>query len=214
MRNRSSTIRQIFLIIGMMAGWFAVICQLWLILKNRTASVPETVIRFFSYFTILTNIAVAVCFTFILLRPFSKSAKMFSKPVTITALTLYIAVVAIIYNVILRFLWNPHGLQLAVDELLHSVIPVLFIFYWLLFVQKQTIKLNNILPWLIYPVVYCIYVLIRGNFSGFYPYPFIDVTALGYSKVFTNIAGMLIAFLVISLLLVSVSKLSTKSSNK
>ncbi len=122
--------KQLFLTIGMVIGWFAVIFQLWLIIINRTVSIPETIIRFFSFFTILTNILVALCFTFLLLKPNTKWGIFFSKPATLTAITLYIAVVGIIYNVILRFLWSPKGLQLIVDELLHSVIPVWFILSW------------------------------------------------------------------------------------
>ncbi len=205
--------KQLFLTIGMIIGWFAVIFQLWLIIVNRTVSIPETIIRFFSFFTILTNILVALCFTFLLLKPNTKWGIFFSKPATLTAITLYIAVVGIIYNVILRFLWSPQGLQLIVDELLHSVIPVWFILYWCLFVPKQTLQWKNILPWLIYPALYCIYALIRGAISGFYPYPFIDVDALGYTKVIYNIAGMLMAFIVIAIILIGIAKL-TKASNK
>jgi hypothetical protein len=110
-------------------------------------------------------------------------------------------------------LWSPKGLQLIVDELLHSVIPVWFILSWCLFVPKQTLQWKNILPWLIYPALYCIYALILGAISGFYPYPFIDVDALGYTKVIYNIAGMLMAFIVIAIILIGIAKL-TKASNK
>ena len=43
--------------------WFAVLAQFYLIIENRVAPVTETIIRFFSFFTILTNILVAVYFT-------------------------------------------------------------------------------------------------------------------------------------------------------
>lgn len=207
MENISSRTRKIFLTIGSALGWFAIILQFYLIIINRTASIGETIIRFFSFFTILTNILVALCFTFLLLKPKSEWGIFFSRPATLSALAVYIAVVGIIYNVILRFLWSPKGLQFIVDELLHSVIPVLFILYWFLFVSKQTLKWKNILSWLIYPVIYCIYSILRGRISGFYPYPFIDVNLLGYNKVFLNIGGMVILFLVISLLLVGIAKL-------
>ena len=204
--EKPSKARQIFLTIGAALGWFAIIFQFYLIIVNRIASITETIIRFFSFFTILTNILVALCFTFLLLKPNSKWGKFFARPATQTALTAYIAVVGIIYNVILRFLWSPQGLQLIVDELLHTVIPIWFILYWFIFVSKETLKWN-IFPWLIYPVIYCIYTLIRGAIFGFYPYPFIDVNVLGYNKVLINIAGMVFVFLVVSLLLVGIAKL-------
>ncbi|TVQ16682.1 MAG: hypothetical protein EA364_00100, partial [Balneolaceae bacterium] len=37
--------------------------------------------------------------------------------------------------------------------------------------------------WLLYPVLYLLFILIIGNFSGFYPYPFLDVAELGIGKV-------------------------------
>lgn len=210
MGNISPRTKQLFLAIGAVAGWLAIILQFYLIIINRTASIPETIIRFFSFFTILTNILVALCCTFLLLKPASKWAVFFKQPATFTALTVYIAVVGIVYNVILRFLWSPEGMQFLVDELLHSVIPVLFILYWFLFVPKETLKWNNILPWLIYPFIYCIYSLLRGAISGFYPYPFINVNLLGYSKVILNIGSLIIVFLVLSVLLVGIAKISRR----
>ena len=89
-------------------GWFALIAQFYLIIVNRTASIPETIIRYFSFFTILTNLLVAVCFTSFLNKK-QKSSAFFSKITTLTAITVYILIVGIVYNVILRFLWKPEG---------------------------------------------------------------------------------------------------------
>jgi len=86
----------------------------------------------------------------------------------------------------------------------------LFFIYWLLFVPKETLKWKNVLPWMIYPFIYCIYTLARGALVKFYPYPFIDVEVLGYATVFRNIAGLIVVFLIISLLLVAIGKYMTK----
>ncbi len=198
--------RQLFLIIGAILGWFALVTQFYLILANRVVSVPETIFRYFSFFTILTNILVALCLTVLLTKPLSKPGKLFSQPKTMTATTVYITIVGIIYNTILRFIWEPTGLQVVVDELLHSVIPVLFVLYWLLFVPKAELQWRDVLPWLLYPLVYIVYILFRGALSGFYPYPFIDVSAIGYSKVFLYSVGLCIVFLVVSLILVAIAK--------
>ncbi|HMI79175.1 MAG TPA: hypothetical protein VK484_10285 [Ferruginibacter sp.] len=48
------------------AGWFALIGQFYLIIENRVASLAETITRYFGFFTILTNIIVAVCVTVLL----------------------------------------------------------------------------------------------------------------------------------------------------
>jgi len=108
--------RNIFLFILVIAGWFALIGQFYLIIENRVASLAETVARYFGFFTILTNILVAVCCTFLLFKPGSVAARFFSKATTQTAIAVYITVVGLIYNIILRFLWKPEGLQMIVSR--------------------------------------------------------------------------------------------------
>jgi hypothetical protein len=42
--------------------------------------------------------------------------------------------------------------------------------------------------------------------SGFYPYPFIDVNKIAYHEALINTGGLVVGFLVLSLLLVGVGK--------
>jgi len=187
-------------------GWFALLAQLYLIVENRNASIVETVIRYFSFFTILTNLLVVVCCTILLLKQGTKAWRFFSAPSTLTALAVYITVVGMVYNIVLRFLWDPQGLQFVVDELLHSVIPVLFIIFWLISIKGVAISWKNIFPWMIYPLAYFIYILIFGAFSGFYPYPFINVADLGYGKVLINSVLLLFGFFLLALFFVWIRK--------
>jgi hypothetical protein len=62
------------------------------------------------------------------------------------------------------------------------------------------------LPWLLYPFLYLIVILARGHISGFYPYPFVDVTQLGYPKVVVNSLWVVLVFVGIAVLLVKLSK--------
>ncbi len=55
--------RRTFDRIGAFLGWFAVLVQFVLMIQNRQAGVGETIVRFFSFFTILTNSLVAAYFT-------------------------------------------------------------------------------------------------------------------------------------------------------
>lgn len=190
--------------IGAVAGWFTLGIQLFLIIVNRTASMPETIARYFGFFTILTNILVAVSFTIVYKKGIGNS--FFSKPNTLTATAVYITIVGLIYNIILRFLWAPQGLAKITDELLHSVIPVLYILFWLKFVPKQTIQWKNIFPWMLYPLVYLGYTLLRGSFANWYPYPFINVAEIGYNKALVNSAMVTAAFVAVALLFVGISK--------
>jgi hypothetical protein len=187
-------------------GWFALLSQLYLIIQNRVVSVAETIVRYFSFFTILTNLIVAVCVTFLLLKPNSKWGSWFLKSTTLTAITVYITIVGVVYNVILRFLWQPKGLQYITDELLHTIIPLLFILCWFLFVPKKGLHYKQFLPWLIYPLLYVIYTAVHGAITGFYPYPFINVITLGYGKVAVNSGSLLLAFSGLSLFLIAIAR--------
>ncbi|RON29211.1 Pr6Pr family membrane protein, partial [Pseudomonas brassicacearum] len=53
-----------------------------------------------------------------------------------------------------------------------------------------------------YPLVYFAYALLRGHLLAAYPYPFIDVSTLGYPQVFLNAGGILVGFVAIALLAV------------
>ena len=187
-------------------GWFALVGQFYLIILNRITSIPEIIIRYFSYFTILTNLLVAICCTALLTNRNSKIKSFFSRQNTLTAVAVYITVVGLVYNSILRFLWNPQGLQWIVDELLHSVIPLLFIVFWILIVPKGKFQWKNVLAWLLYPLIYLVFVLLRGLPSSFYPYPFIDVDKIGYYKTFINSSGMLLAFLAVAIIFLIVNR--------
>nr|WP_068892651.1 Pr6Pr family membrane protein [Pedobacter panaciterrae] len=186
------------LIIGAIGSWFALIAQFYLTTQINIVPIDESVIRYFSYFTVLTNILVALCFTSLLLK--RKENGFFTKPATLTATAVYITVVALIYNLILRFTWEPKGLQLIVDELLHAIVPLLFVVYWFLFVPKATLKWKHTFSWLIYPFIYLMFILFRGSVSGFYPYPFVDVLKYGYGTVFVNCFYVMVVFLVLSFL--------------
>lgn len=204
--NRQKSMQIIIAIMG----WVVLLLQFYLIIINRAASVSETIIRYFSYFTILTNILVAVAFTLLFTNGSSKWKLFFSKAPVFTAVTVYILVVGIIYNLVLRWLWQPEGFQKLADELLHSIIPIAVLIYWFLFVASSALRWQSVFQWLLYPFIYCLYILLRGAASGFYPYPFMDVNQLGYSKVLVNCFFVTITFLLISLMLIGIGKLLKK----
>lgn len=130
--------------IGFVLGWFAIIGQFFLTIENRQAEVTETVIRFFSYFTVLTNILVVLYFTSrISIFQKTQLSKLSNKE-ALTAITAFILVVGIIYQFILRSTWKPTGFQMIINELLHSVIPLFVLLYWIQFGEKTNLRFKNI----------------------------------------------------------------------
>ena len=209
MKEQSNRTRQIYIGIVAVLAWGALAVQFYLMLNNRVAPIPETLIRFFSYFTIQSNLLVAICASSFFLNPGSTLYRFFTKINTIAAITVYITIVGVVYNTILRFIWEPTGSQKVVDELLHLIIPILFILFWLFFVPNKRMEWKSIVPWMIYPVVYLIYVLIRGALSGFYPYPFLEVPKIGYSKTLINCFFIALLFFLFSLVFVWLARWKT-----
>ena len=179
-------------------AWVAVLTQYYLMIENRVTPILETTIRFFSFFTILTNLLVALYFTFSLLNKKNSNQSIINKPGTLTAVTVYITIVGLVYQILLRHIWEPKETQRVVDELLHSAIPIFVIIFWYLYEEKKSIAYQQILKWLIYPLMYLIFILIRGDFSNFYPYPFVNVNDLGLKTVLINSALLILFFIGIS----------------
>jgi hypothetical protein len=210
----SDAVKDKAIFIGAAIGWFAVIMQFVLMMQNRVESLTETTIRFFSYFTILTNSLVALYFSVLWYKKPTTLLTRFEKPGFLTATALYITTVGAVYQLVLRGLWEPTGMQRIVDELLHSVIPIYVIVFWIAYENKSAVSWKSIPSWLLYPLVYLIYILFRGHLSGFYPYPFVNVTELGLEKALVNSGVLLLAFVVLALIIVGVGKLfKAKTSN-
>ncbi|WP_055129410.1 Pr6Pr family membrane protein [Pseudomonas mediterranea] len=202
-------LRQRFVSAAALLGWAGLSIQLYLVLLGRWelgASLLGGLVNVFSFFTVLTNTLVAVVLTCAVTRRESAARRWFLRPAVSSGIAVSIALVGLAYNLLLRHLWQPEGWQFVADELLHDVMPLLFIAYWWQCVPKGTLRLWHIGPWMIYPVAYFAYVLLRGSFLGAYPYPFIDVASLGYPQVFVNAVGILLGFVGIALGLVGLDR--------
>jgi len=195
----------------MLLSWFAIIVQLILILQNRQADIFETLIRFFSFFTILTNILVALYFTTEVFRLSKVPFNTFGKSGTLTAITTFIFIVGLVYQVVLRNIWTPTGLQFIIDELLHTVIPLFVLIYWSFNIKHDDLTIKSLAIWLLYPVIFLLFVLTRGYFSEFYPYPFLNVTKIGYQQTLLNVGAIFIVTLAVMCVLLLIGKIINKN---
>jgi hypothetical protein len=196
-------------LVGALLGWFALLLQLYLMLVQSPGgarAMAGTVITYFSFFTILTNFLVALVFTATVFSSEPGWGQFFRRPSVQAGSAAYIAIVGITYRLLLRQLWNPQGMQWVADIILHDIIPVGYVLYWLLFAPRMELRWKDALGWLVYPAVYAVYVLARGAVSGLYPYPFMDVNVLGYGGVLVHAAVFLLVFLGMGLLVVAVGR--------
>lgn len=192
-----------------LAGWVGLAIQQYLIFYSRWstgASLLGGLVNFFSFFTVLTNTLVVVVLSYAVVDRDSAAKRFFLAPRVSSAIVASIVLVSLAYNLLLRHLWQPEGFQFIADELLHDVMPLLFVVYWWRCVPKGTLQCKHIGLWVLYPLLYFAYVLLRGDLLGQYQYPFFDVGTLGYPQVFVNAGGILVGFVLIALAVVGLDK--------
>ncbi len=186
-------------------GWFGLSVQLYFNIHDaliKDLSIPAHLINYFSYFTIETNLLVALALTIFCARP--QAEQFLTRPSFKSALVVYIIIVGVVYAVLLRNLWHPHGLQLLADVVLHDAIPFLYPLYWLAFLPKGSLRWTDPVMWLIYPVLYFLYSMLRGAALGTYLYPFFDVAQLGFARVSMNGIVLLAVFFGLGVVLTAI----------
>lgn len=197
-------------------GWVALVLQYLLQLRVATGDLGLTMleanVRFVSYFTIQSNIIVAAVLTAYALG--ATGEKWLARPFVRSAVAVYIAVVGLIYTLVLRDLWHPQGAQWLADVALHDVMPLAYLLFWFVAMRKDGLHWRDALLWLIYPAAYLAAILLRGQLSGFYPYPFIDAGHLGYAKTAANAAGMLAVFVVVGAIVVMAGRATSRATEK
>lgn len=186
-------------LLGLLA-WAALLLQLQLTLDAthaRGGTSGEALLLYSGYFTILTNLFVALCASARAWAPRSRLAGAAWRGCATTAIVL----VGLGYHLLLREIWDPQGWQRVADNLLHYAVPVTALAHWLWYRSPAPLPVWQPLAWALYPAAYFGYALVRGEWLGQYPYPFVDVTALGYPRVFANAGVLLLAYLAVGALL-------------
>lgn len=170
-------------------------------------------VRFFSYFTVLSNLLVLVACLWCAIAgqdegPGPGPAVRFR-----AATALFIGVTGTVYLLVLRHLWQPQGLQWWVDGALHYATPALYLLWWAFGTQHGSLRWPDAARWLVFPAAYLAWCLVRGSWVHEYPYPFIDVDALGGVVVARNATGVMAVFVLGAVLLLFLDRaLSPRSA--
>ncbi len=190
-------------------GCFGLALQLWFSIRQVVGNGGTAlggVWLFLGFYTILTNILVAKVLSAAAIGPRNAILRFYLRPGVQTAAAMSIAIVSLIYNVMLRQLWHPSGWLLLSDVIVHDLMPPLYLLYWWLATPKGSLRWSQVLAWQSYPAGYFFYVMLRGAVDGWYPYPFLDVKALGYAQVLLDAVVVLVAFIVVGLALVALGR--------
>ena len=171
-----------------------VLLQLWLSLELATRNGNgwwQGLVVYLGFFTVLTNALVAV----VALRA-ARSLDGGLDHVWRGAAVTSIVMVGLAYHLLLRKIWNPEGAQWVADMILHYAVPLAALGWWLLLPPRRVMPAFLPLRWLLWPLGYSIYALVRGAAIGLYPYYFIDVNTLGLTRVLLNMAALSLVFVV------------------
>jgi len=174
-------------------GWITLGVRIYMKVTTSGLSLLESMVQFVSYFTILTNLLITIyCTVQLLPRKKQPQTNLFLMPETLTALTVLILLVGAVYHVVLKSIWNPEGLDMVTSEIHHTLVPLGTFAIWIFSTNNNLGHLKNLFTWLLYPILYFSFVVILGSFSGFYPYPFMNVAEVGIGRVMENSFYLLI----------------------
>ena len=175
----------------------AVGAQLGLGLRRETFSV----VNFFSFFTIESNLLAALVFVITgvtALRSTGRNRFALLRGLATLAMTM----TGVIYFLLLRGL--EASLQTPVpwvNTVLHYVMPLAVLADWFVAPPGRSVRFGEALRWVLFPAAYVAYGLIRGALTGWYPYPFLNASEQGYGRIALTCAVMLVAVVGLAALL-------------
>lgn len=188
----------------------------------------------YSMLVFYTNLSNLVCWVFFLVLTIKTISDIKSNGVRGTTVflpkikgmvTMMITVTFLVFAVLLAPLMfqmggnaaESVGLYSLANILVHYFTPLMVIFDWLLFDEKNRYRWFEPFRWLIIPYLYFIFALIRAEIGGElfggsrYPYFFIDVDKLGWGGVALYVLGITVFFIIIGYLLVAIDHLTIEN---
>ena len=149
--------------------------------------------NFFSFFTIQSNLlGVAALFALVLV-PRARRTALFDG--ARSAAVLYMAITGVVFALLLSGLQQELQTSLEwVNFVVHKLMPVVLVADWLIDSPRHRLPRVAVLGWLAYPLAWLGYTLMRGEAEGWYPYPFVDVSELGYGGVLGRTVVLAIGF--------------------
>jgi hypothetical protein len=157
---------------------------------------PDRVFNVFAYFTIQSNLLLGGTCLLLALDPERWQTVLF-RTLRLNGV-LCIAVTGIVYHLVLAGTDELSGAGALVNLLVHTVTPLLGVLGWLVFGPRRQID-RRVVGWsLVFPLLWLAFTLIRGKGTGFYPYPFVNVTEHGYGTVLLNCLLVALLFLALA----------------
>jgi len=201
--------RRFAAVIALLA-WGALVLQYALLIGATLDGIGPLLgtLRYFSFFTILSNLLVALVASAAAAGDAAPRLRFFARADVRGCAALAIAITCAIYYFVLAATWAPQGAQLLADVLLHYAVPLLYVGWWIACAPHGRLGWSDPLRWLLFPLAFFAWTLLRGAWLHEYPYPFVDVDALGFAAVLGNALVIGGLFAVAGVALVAVDRLS------
>lgn len=197
--------------IGLGLGAAALLLQLVLTVSlrlERGDTIFGAVVYYFTFFTILTNLALVLIYASELWP--RQALSWFRSPVTRGMMAAAIALVMGFYHFILAETWDPQGLSLVCDIALHYITPIVYLAWWVVFMRHGVLHWRGIPAMLLPPTIYLVYAMIRGAIVSEYPYPILEAQRLGYGAVAVNVLMVLVALSILCAIVVALDRTLTR----
>jgi hypothetical protein len=159
---------------------------------------PARIFDSLSYFTIWSNIGVAIVVTMLYINP-SRDSKIFR--VMRNTTLLMIALTGILYVALIAPYEKVYGLNIVANVFEHYVTPMVAVIVWVIAGPRGWMTFKDSLKIYVVPIIYLAFTLVKGAITHRYPYTFFNVVKYGYGPVSVTIGVIIVgAYLFIALL--------------
>jgi len=142
-------------------------------------SVPGRIFTMFCFFTIESNVLVGIVSLLTAIRG-DRTSTAFH--VWRLVALVCIVITGVVYHLVLAGASHPVGAGLFANDVQHTLVPLLFPLVWLIFGPRGRLTGRHVAWALAPPIGWLVYTFARGAIVHWYPYPFMDVGAIGYPK--------------------------------
>jgi hypothetical protein len=178
-------------------GWAVLLLRLGRLAAEQPdlwSASKAVVLRFFQYFTLLTNCFTNLILTRYALGPGGRRGAWLLAPAAATSAAASMLLVALVYHVLLAHLWSPEGWDRVADVGLHYVMPSLILGFWWFALPTGCLEWRDLPRTWIFPLCYLASIGLQGALWGQYPYPFFNVSELGLPRVLAHVGGLFVGF--------------------
>jgi hypothetical protein len=194
--------------IGFLLGLGGLLLQAYSTLTVRGGQGHDlfsTVVFFFTFYTILTNIMLVLIYLSDL-NP-GRWLGWWRSPVTRGMMAGAIALVGIFNHLLLADLQDLTGLAAFCDLVLHYLTPAYFVLWWLIFQPKGKLRFADIPVMLLPTLIWLVWAMLRGAVIGEYPYPILDAQKLGYGAVALNCVYVFVGLLALYAIVIGLDRM-------